>query len=188
MEKKLDLRIIKTKTALHQALLQLLQKKNLKKISITEICRTANVNRGTFYLHFSDVDDLFTEIFKEIMNNLRLSYQEPHVQTPSFKVEMLNPNTIKIFQHIHKNIAFYEIIISKNVPMMYYYLLFEEINILVKKDIIIEDSIDEDIYAAYHANTILGIILHWYKTGFNMPVTYLNKQLVNILISARNQT
>lgn len=187
LQRKLDLRISKTKTALHHALLQLLNEQPLEKISITELCRTAKVNRGTFYLHYTDIDDLFTEVFKEIMQNLRLSYQKPHIQTPNFTVEQLHPNNIQIFQHIHENLKFYEIIFSKNVPIMYYYLLFEEINVLVKRDIITDESIDEELYAAYHTNAILGIIIHWHKTGFTMPVTNLNKQLANILINTRKQ-
>lgn len=69
-----DMRIIKTKEALHNALLELLNEKTLEVISISEICRKAKINRGTFYLHYKQVEDLFEEYFKEITADLTRSY------------------------------------------------------------------------------------------------------------------
>lgn len=43
-----DLRIQKTKEALHRALLELLKGKTLEVITVSEICRKAKVSRGTF--------------------------------------------------------------------------------------------------------------------------------------------
>ncbi len=59
-----DLRVVKTKQALHNALLTLLSEKPLENISIAEICREANVNRGTFYLHYEQKEKLFEEYFQ----------------------------------------------------------------------------------------------------------------------------
>lgn len=72
---KQDMRIVKTKNALHHALLDLLDEKLLEDISVTEICRTANINRGTFYLHYAQIEDLFEEYFKEITGDLSRAYQ-----------------------------------------------------------------------------------------------------------------
>ena len=47
-----------TKKALSQALKDLMEKKSLNKITISEITRISNYNRKTFYYHFDDIDDL----------------------------------------------------------------------------------------------------------------------------------
>ena len=72
-----DLRIIKTKQALHDALLTLLSQKPLEQISIAEICREAKVNRGTFYLHYEQKEGLFEEYFQEIMEERYQPNEKP---------------------------------------------------------------------------------------------------------------
>ncbi|MFF2754750.1 TetR/AcrR family transcriptional regulator [Psychrobacillus sp. NPDC058041] len=179
----IDIRIVKTKEALHQSLLEILKEKTLKSISVSEICRRARVNRGTFYLHYSQVEDLFEEYFKEIMEDLANSYEEPYRHVSVLKTSSLNPSTIRIFHHIEKYKPFYKIVFSKNAPLTYYYLLFEEINNLLRMDkgVKLEEVLNMNVYCAYQANAILGIIIQWYKEDFQHSADYLNKQLVKIL-------
>ena len=49
-----DRRVRKTKTAIKNAFIQLLEEKDLEKITIQNITQLADVNRGTFYLHYED--------------------------------------------------------------------------------------------------------------------------------------
>ncbi|MBR8643897.1 TetR/AcrR family transcriptional regulator [[Brevibacterium] frigoritolerans] len=51
---KQDRRIDRTKTFLKDALLKLLSENPISKISITELCNEANINRGTFYAHYDN--------------------------------------------------------------------------------------------------------------------------------------
>lgn len=44
---------------------QLLNKKSIDKITVKEICEDCNVNRQTFYNHFTDIMDIFKFIFFE---------------------------------------------------------------------------------------------------------------------------
>lgn len=185
---KTDLRIIKTKNALHHALLDLLDEKMLEEISITEICRAAKINRGTFYQHYSQIEDLFEEYFKEITGDLARAYQEPYRYVSALKVSKLNSSTIRIFHHIQKYEHFYRIVFSKNVPLKYYYLLFEEINrlLLEEMDPKTPDGINKQIHCAYQANAIIGMIIEWYKNDFSFSADYLNDQLVKLLNMSRN--
>lgn len=99
------------------------------------------------------------------------------------KEKTLNLATIRIFHHIEKYKKFYRIVFSKNAPMSYYYLLFDQIDELLKKDLERNDGKDVDIamLSAYQANAILGIVIEWYKQDFQQSADYLNQQLVLIL-------
>lgn len=57
--KKQDLRIIKTEKSIKQVFSQLIQEKPLEKITVTEIASRAEINKGTFYLHYSDIYALY---------------------------------------------------------------------------------------------------------------------------------
>jgi len=178
-----DLRIVKTKEALHNALLELLKEKSLEIISISEICRKARVNRGTFYLHYAQIEDLFEEYFKEITADLARSYQEPYRRVPVLKITELDPSTIRIFHHIEKYKPFYRIVLSKKVPLTYYYLLFDEIKhlLLQDKEGVLNEGVNHQLYFAYQANAIIGMIIEWYQNDFSYDANYLNNQLVQIL-------
>ncbi|PFN20341.1 TetR/AcrR family transcriptional regulator [Bacillus cereus] len=178
-----DMRILKTKEALHNALLELLNEKTLEVISISEICRKAKINRGTFYLHYKQVEDLFEEYFKEITADLSRSYQEPYRYVSVLKTSKLDPSTIRIFHHIEKYKSFYRIVFSKKVPLMYYYLFFEEIKhlLLQDKEALLKDGVNHSLYCSYQANAIIGIIIEWYQNDFSYSTSYLNDQLVQFL-------
>ena len=63
--KKTDLRVIKTRRAINAALLDLLQKKSIDNITVTELSQKAEINKGTFYLHYADIYDLYQNALKE---------------------------------------------------------------------------------------------------------------------------
>ncbi|MEO6091426.1 MAG: TetR family transcriptional regulator, partial [Novosphingobium sp.] len=54
----MDRRALRTRQALHQALIQLITERDYDTISVSDIADAANVGRSTFYAHFTDKDDL----------------------------------------------------------------------------------------------------------------------------------
>ena len=60
-EKK-DRRVMYTKMFLRESLLELMKEKPIDKITPTELCRTANINRNTFYSHYYSPRDVLIEI------------------------------------------------------------------------------------------------------------------------------
>lgn len=63
---KIDRRIVKTKRAISLALFQILAEKNVDDITITELTTKADINRKTFYLHYSCVQDVADELVANI--------------------------------------------------------------------------------------------------------------------------
>ena len=61
-----DRRIRKTKKNLKDTLVELLMEVPFEQISITELCRRADVSRITFYSHYSDKYALVDEIFADM--------------------------------------------------------------------------------------------------------------------------
>ena len=50
--------------------MQLLEKKSFDSITVGDIAKAANINRGTFYLHFIDKFDLLDKIELQLFENL----------------------------------------------------------------------------------------------------------------------
>ena len=62
-----------TALRMNEALISLLEKKDLEFITVKEICETAGVNRSTFYLHYETISDLMNET-DEMVDKRFLSY------------------------------------------------------------------------------------------------------------------
>ncbi len=60
----MDKRIIKTKKALQNALISLLEEKEFEAVKTTEICERAEISRNTFYSYYPDKYGLLTDCFK----------------------------------------------------------------------------------------------------------------------------
>lgn len=66
----MDKRILNTKKKLTNSLLELLQTKKIKDITVLELCKSANINRTTFYKYYKDVDDLVLKIEESLLSDL----------------------------------------------------------------------------------------------------------------------
>lgn len=61
----MDIRTVKTKKAIKEAFMQLRSQKALERISVKELCQTAQINKSTFYSHYDDIYDLSDEVEQE---------------------------------------------------------------------------------------------------------------------------
>ena len=59
---KVDRRVRKTRALLTQGLITLMKEKDIKDISVKELSDLVDINRGTFYLHYSDIYDMVDKI------------------------------------------------------------------------------------------------------------------------------
>ena len=81
---KIDRRIVKTKRAINGALLQLLDTKEPEDITITELTTYADINRKTFYLHYTCIKDVAVELQKKLRTGFAELVDEACVSEGSF--------------------------------------------------------------------------------------------------------
>ncbi|MFA6889664.1 MAG: TetR/AcrR family transcriptional regulator, partial [Bacilli bacterium] len=67
----MDRRVDKTKKLLRETLVTLMEEKELRKITISEMTARANINRGTFYLHYIDIYDMVEKLGDEIIDIIK---------------------------------------------------------------------------------------------------------------------
>lgn len=79
MERRENQRVLLTKRLLKEALLKLLETKNLGQINVSELCRVADINRATFYKHYDMPEDVLKEMEQDMTADLRK--MAPAVQT-----------------------------------------------------------------------------------------------------------
>jgi len=79
---------------------QLLQTKEINEISVTDICKIANLNRTTFYSNYIDIYDLADKIREKLESDVEYLYLDENGYTYN--------NFLKLFQHIKDNQIFYK--------------------------------------------------------------------------------
>ena len=112
MDKKQDLRVIKTKKNLYDSILKLMGTKSFEEIKVSDICECALVNRSTFYSHFSDKYELLHSLINDLKAELtKVLEQNESIENPKeYYMKM-----IELFlNHIDENINVYSAIINNN--------------------------------------------------------------------------
>ena len=66
-----DLRILKTQERLQNGLLELLKTKELKAITVKEICDQAGISRNAFYQHYGYKEDLYDQMVAKATERIR---------------------------------------------------------------------------------------------------------------------
>ncbi len=74
---KTDRRVLYTKMFLRESLLELMKEKPISKITPTELCRRADINRNTFYAHYDSPEALLASIEDDLYEQIRKSLTHP---------------------------------------------------------------------------------------------------------------
>lgn len=164
MKKSIDLRVVKTKRAIYDALVVLLKNNMFEEIKISDICKTALINRSTFYAHFNDKYDLF----KSFINDLRESFvMELKEISDNLSVRDYYLELIGVFlNHIEEKDDVYRSIMINNrnsiIMDMIYDTVNDDINRRIDKNI---NGIPSDIVSAFYLGAVVNIGIEWIKSG-----------------------
>lgn len=71
MAERTDRRVRKTKAALRHGLAVLTQKKSIKEITVKELVEEVDINRSTFYLHYTDIYSMVAELESELLEEFK---------------------------------------------------------------------------------------------------------------------
>lgn len=70
VEKRVDKRVRRTKRLIREALIALMTTKPVEKVTTTELCAEADINRNTFYAHYSSPEDVLAEIEEQLIEDI----------------------------------------------------------------------------------------------------------------------
>jgi AcrR family transcriptional regulator len=168
-----DRRSIRTEKMIRNALSELIEEKGFNDISITDLTTRADINRGTFYLHYSDKYHLLQKIENEVLHELSesiksISYIDIQ-NIDSFNESM--PFMIKIFEYLKENAIFMKAILGPKGDPVFYNKLKKviETNLFEIKQIKTfnpeEILIPEEYFISYVLSAHLGVIQQWLESG-----------------------
>lgn len=178
----LDKRVQRTKSDLYNALMELLKQKKYEQITITDIVEFAGYSRGTFYLHYSQKDDLLNEIIKFLFEEAEKAARIPYAGESSIDVQMLNGETIPIIRHFKQYGEYYKVLLGENLQIDFSQKLTNVFVDLFTKEFDMQNTNGQNnitrnfIYRRYAYGTI-GLIMDWITADFPMEPEEFSREL-----------
>lgn len=178
-----DRRTRKTKAQLRAALVKLLKKKKINEITVKEIVEEADINRSTFYLHYTDIYDLLNKIEIELLNefiNLTRDYADFHDDTNSNYSYLT-----KLFEILLNNIDIVSILLGPNGDISFLNQIKHMISDKIIEDFndssITNSILDVEYTFSFYLNGCIGLIEHWIETGVKDSPEHMAKLCYNLI-------
>ena len=161
-----DRRITRSKRALRQALIALLEERGFDSITVNDLCDRADLNRGTFYNHFRDKENLLAVLEDEVMADIA-ALQE-RMQRISL-ADMLAyrvagtplPLLVDLFDYLREQSDFLHAVLGPGGDARFAPRLREAVCENLVQNILHEKY----YYVAFYASAYLGIITRWIERG-----------------------
>lgn len=82
---------------IERAFIEMLQKKDINQISVTDICKETGLNRSTFYANYIDIYDLADKLKEKLEEDFGKQFKDK-----------ANHDSVTMFRHIYENQLFYK--------------------------------------------------------------------------------
>lgn len=163
-----------TKRLIKEAYIELSTSNPDKRLSITDICNCADINRSTFYMHYEDINHLVREIEDELI------FQIPNVTgVNSIKTDKEFLNLLeKTFEYVRNNKDVFIMLLTKFDSNDFKKRLISTILDFYKSIPINADTILSKYGYLYCINGILGLLQEWINDDF--PIS--SRQLAQIAL------
>lgn len=181
--KRSDSKYFNTAEKMDKAFLQILQKKDLEYITVTEICKSRGVNRSTFYLHYENMGDLLRESAEYFINKFVEHMQESpadfinNINTlPKEELYLVTPKYFKPYlEYIRENKKLFYALLKKSSYMDFhsaYNSLFKYVisPIMARFDI---PPTRRKYVSDFYVNGITAVILRWIEEDCKESIEYI---------------
>lgn len=107
-EMKLDRRAIRTRKVLRASLLSLMKERPIAKITVKELCSKAEINRTTFYAHYTDISQLLEQIEEDLLGEIASNL------TSGLSNDTISDMMMNLLLMIQKNADICTVMLGKN--------------------------------------------------------------------------
>lgn len=185
----------KTKQSIQTAFIQILEEKSFESITIGDITKQAQINRGTFYLHFLDKFDLLDKIeqklFEDLGNHID-QLQTCYLQTETFEKEQEQlADTLFHFIEMHSPIL--KIFLSSH-GRAGFHLRFRDafsekvrVNLEKNESLIANIKVPLEYFLSFITAAFLGLIEQWIQNGLDKTPQEMTALYIDIILFIQNK-
>ncbi|NDR77588.1 TetR/AcrR family transcriptional regulator [Fructilactobacillus sanfranciscensis] len=168
-------KVRKTNTVgdIKKAFVNLINEKGIRDINVTDITRMAGIGRGTFYTHFTDINDLLENIESELMDKLETDLSDVIPDAMQWLIVEKGagvpaPFIIETLNNFYQNREMIAALLSEQgdpyflnkVKKIIFADLDQSVNRL-DEQIEVNDDIPLDYAREFVIDELMGIIVYW---------------------------
>ncbi len=180
MAKKEDRRTKMTKDFLKRSLIELMKEKNINELSVKEICEKADVNRSTFYKHYSTITGLYEDVISDITENFNIIGLSAKKDGTMFTAKYFE----SILNYVENNRDLFLVILSKNGNIGFGEFLVQNTDQFIQ-----DENIGElTKYCMYFVvSGMTSIIWKWLNEENRMPAHSVARVISSLLAHGINR-
>lgn len=161
---------VRSRRLIRQAFTELLREKALDKITVADIVRRADINRGTFYAHYSDVRAVIGQIEDEIIEKMLEIADDAGYR--DFCTDPL-PALLKVSKTLEENAEFYRTLVNSNGSGLFMLRLMD----VYVEHMMRDDAVPEEVRTSpgfiamvqYYAGGVVNTYAAWFRD--KIPLT-----------------
>lgn len=190
---KSESKYFNTAIKMDKAFLDLLAEKDFEYITVKEICKRADVNRSTFYLHYETIADLLNESVEYISNDFQKYFSKNDIiskinSLPLEELIFIKPDyIIPYLSYVKDNKKLFQTAVLHSGTLQFdkaYKRMFEYIfsPILMRFDI---PENERQYTMAFYINGIITLIMEWLKNDCRESVEDIADIIIRNIKSAK---
>lgn len=141
LNEKIDRRKRYTRHALKEALVALLKEKSISSITVKELCEMADINRSTFYGHYTDPYDLLEKISEEVVDDMYKTLNQYNFNEEEEALQM----TEKILEYAAEKSDLCQVLLSGSADTTFKRQVMELTQRIIMKDYMKIMNVQEEI-------------------------------------------
>ncbi|MFA6730930.1 MAG: TetR/AcrR family transcriptional regulator C-terminal domain-containing protein [Eubacteriales bacterium] len=178
MDKKTDQRVRLTRNLLKNALVKLMQEQHISKISIRAICEVADINRSTFYVHYSDQYDLLNKIEQEVISNLNIYLSKQKLdETHPISVQVLT----RILDYMKENTELFKALLSENCDFAFQKDLMELAQVISAQQNQSLNERTQEYIKLFFLSGAISMLQKWLHDGANESSSQMAEFVIQII-------
>lgn len=178
MAEKKNRNALRSIRLIKEAFLELLATEPYEKITVTDVTREAGLNRGTFYAHFDDMDDLLHQVIDEVVERASELLQQ------SFDTDFLE-NPLPILEQLGKYMSESYGLYGRVLNSASSDIFVKSLGTMFEKKVhgwIDAQNVDDPTTQLMLSDYLVGGVLHTYRAWMdgeygNIPIEEVNLRL-----------
>ena len=161
----------RTRQNIIDAFWELAAEQGLNKVTISAITKKSNLNRGTFYVYFTDMDDLLKQTEDEMICDWE-KQMEASLSKRSFEdFAVVSQKMIDIFTRYDEKLF---LLLGKNGDPRFIAQIRERVAVVFRKAFNISSDIPyQDYVIVYATSAFTGLLTYWHDTGRKISINEL---------------
>jgi len=178
---------VRSRNLIKKAIAKLIHEKDFNKITVSDVIREADISRGTFYAHYTDIYSVIEQIQAEEIDNLNNFIDE-------FYFDANNSDEFErfikaIFNYLANNKEYYALLTNSNVFVSFIErvktIYFDRISSFLLENNQITNKAKVDAYMIFVTSGARDIIISWLNGDLDLTTEEVANCISSLILYCR---